>query len=61
MNIINLENKESFRCEWMLANLKEVKDITLYTSKNLLEETAKVDKFAEHSTLKFKICEVCGY
>ena len=50
----------------MLANLKEVKDITLYTSKNstvknLLEETAKVDKFSEHSTLKFKICEVCGY
>lgn len=66
MNINDLENKKPFRCQWMLANLKEVKDITLYPSKNgtvknLLEEAAKVVKFTEHSTKKLRICELHGY
>lgn len=62
MNINDLEDKKPFKCMFLLPNMKDMKEVTLYPHKNgtiktLLEEAAKVVKFSENSTKRLRICE----
>lgn len=62
MNINDLEDKKPFKCMFLLPNMKDMKEVTLYPNKNgtvktLLEEAAKVVKFSENSTRQLRICE----
>lgn len=62
MNINDLEDKKPFKCMFLLPNMKDMKEVTLYPHKNgtiktLLEEAAKVIKFSENSTKRLRICE----
>jgi ubiquitin carboxyl-terminal hydrolase 7 len=65
MNINDLEDKKPFKCMFLLPNMKDMKEVTLYPHKNgtvktLLEEAAKVVKFSENSTKRLRICEQHG-
>lgn len=62
MNINDLEDKKPFKCMFLLPNMKDMKEVTLYPHKNgtvktLLEEAAKVVKFSDNSTKRLRICE----
>jgi ubiquitin carboxyl-terminal hydrolase 7 len=63
MNINDLEDKKPFKCMFLLASNKDMKEVTLYPHKNgtvktLLEEAAKVIKFSDNnSTKRLRICE----
>lgn len=62
MNISDLEDKKPFKCMFVLPNMKDMKEVTLYPHKNgtvktLLEEAAKVINFSENSSRRLRICE----
>lgn len=62
MNINDLEDKKPFKCMFLLPNMKDMKEVTLYPHKNgtvktLLEEAAKVIKFSDNSSRRLRICE----
>lgn len=62
MNINELEDKKPFKCMFLLPNMKDMKEVTLYphktgTVKTLLDEAAKVVKFSDNSTKRLRICE----
>lgn len=62
MNINELEDKKPFKCMFLLPNMKDLKEMTLYPNKTgnvktLLDEAAKVIKFTDNSSKKLRICE----
>lgn len=62
MNINELEDKKPFKCMFLLPNMKDMKEMTLYPNKTgnvktLLDEAAKVIKFTDNSSRKLRICE----
>lgn len=62
MNINDLEDKKPFKCMFLLPNMKDMKEVTLYPHKNgtvktLLDEAAKVIKFIDNSSRRLRICE----